>query len=157
MSRDGPSGSGCPLAIVGPGGDVHGPTEEEAAPIFAPQKPDALPDGWEERKANNGRVYYVNHVTKSTQWERPEKSTNNMAAHVSQKQQATPKENGDISPAGPSRTATSLNLSNGSVDETNQRNTTADISSGKDSNNSIVRTNELNSKRWVFGLELHDF
>ena len=30
-----------------------------------------LPEGWEERRAQNGRVYYVNHVTRSTQWERP--------------------------------------------------------------------------------------
>ena len=30
-----------------------------------------LPEGWEERRAQNGRVYYVNHYTRSTQWERP--------------------------------------------------------------------------------------
>ena len=30
-----------------------------------------LPEGWEERRAQNGRVYYVNHFTRSTQWERP--------------------------------------------------------------------------------------
>lgn len=28
MSRDGPSGSGNPLAIVGPGGDILGPDDE---------------------------------------------------------------------------------------------------------------------------------
>lgn len=28
MSRDGPSGSGNPLAIVGPGGDILGPHDE---------------------------------------------------------------------------------------------------------------------------------
>lgn len=28
MSRDGPSGSGNPLAIVGPGGDILGPNDE---------------------------------------------------------------------------------------------------------------------------------
>lgn len=33
-----------------------------------------MPDGWEERKTTNGRVYYVNHVTKSTQWDRPTQS-----------------------------------------------------------------------------------
>ncbi len=26
---------------------------------------------WEERRAANGRVHYVNHVTRTTQWERP--------------------------------------------------------------------------------------
>ena len=30
-----------------------------------------LPEGWEERGTSSGRIYYVNHVTKTTQWERP--------------------------------------------------------------------------------------
>ncbi|XP_044735914.1 E3 ubiquitin-protein ligase Nedd-4 isoform X6 [Chrysoperla carnea] len=30
-----------------------------------------LPPGWEERQDANGRTYYVNHVARSTQWERP--------------------------------------------------------------------------------------
>ena len=30
-----------------------------------------LPEGWEERRAQNGRIYYVNHFTRSTQWDRP--------------------------------------------------------------------------------------
>ncbi len=30
-----------------------------------------LPEGWEERRSANGRPYYVNHRTKSTQWQRP--------------------------------------------------------------------------------------
>lgn len=32
---------------------------------------DQLPFGWEERQDANGRTYYVNHVARSTQWERP--------------------------------------------------------------------------------------
>jgi len=32
-----------------------------------------LPDGWEERKTENGRLYYVNHKTKTTQWVKPTK------------------------------------------------------------------------------------
>ncbi|XP_050519993.1 E3 ubiquitin-protein ligase Nedd-4-like isoform X2 [Daktulosphaira vitifoliae] len=31
----------------------------------------ALPSGWEERQDANGRTYYVNHLARSTQWERP--------------------------------------------------------------------------------------
>ena len=31
----------------------------------------ALPPGWEERQDANGRTYYVNHVARSTQWDRP--------------------------------------------------------------------------------------
>ncbi|RWS20924.1 E3 ubiquitin-protein ligase SMURF2-like protein, partial [Leptotrombidium deliense] len=30
-----------------------------------------LPEGWEERRTPSGRVYYVNHYAKSTQWEKP--------------------------------------------------------------------------------------
>ncbi|XP_015603684.1 E3 ubiquitin-protein ligase Nedd-4 isoform X2 [Cephus cinctus] len=30
-----------------------------------------LPPGWEERQDANGRTYYVNHVARFTQWERP--------------------------------------------------------------------------------------
>ncbi|XP_022815749.1 E3 ubiquitin-protein ligase Nedd-4 isoform X3 [Spodoptera litura] len=32
---------------------------------------DPLPPGWEERQDANGRTYYVNHIERSTQWERP--------------------------------------------------------------------------------------
>ncbi|XP_072943035.1 E3 ubiquitin-protein ligase Nedd-4 isoform X3 [Epargyreus clarus] len=32
---------------------------------------EALPPGWEERQDANGRTYYVNHIARSTQWERP--------------------------------------------------------------------------------------
>lgn len=31
----------------------------------------ALPVGWEERQDANGRTYYVNHLARTTQWERP--------------------------------------------------------------------------------------
>jgi E3 ubiquitin-protein ligase NEDD4 len=30
-----------------------------------------LPSGWEERQDANGRTYYVNHLARTTQWERP--------------------------------------------------------------------------------------
>lgn len=33
---------------------------------------DPLPQGWEERQDANGRTYYVNHVARTTQWERPQ-------------------------------------------------------------------------------------
>ncbi|XP_076442818.1 E3 ubiquitin-protein ligase SMURF2-like [Babylonia areolata] len=36
-----------------------------------PYDPNELPDGWEERRSASGRVHYVNHVTRTTQWERP--------------------------------------------------------------------------------------
>ncbi|XP_053152407.1 E3 ubiquitin-protein ligase SMURF2 isoform X3 [Hemicordylus capensis] len=30
-----------------------------------------LPDGWEERRTASGRIQYLNHITRTTQWERP--------------------------------------------------------------------------------------
>ena len=30
-----------------------------------------LPPGWEERRDDFGRVFYVNHSSRTTQWERP--------------------------------------------------------------------------------------
>lgn len=35
-----------------------------------------LPEGWEERQDANGRTYYVNHIARETQWERPSIATN---------------------------------------------------------------------------------
>ncbi|XP_063919084.1 E3 ubiquitin-protein ligase Nedd-4 isoform X4 [Zophobas morio] len=35
-----------------------------------------LPPGWEERQDANGRTYYVNHIARTTQWERPTLSNN---------------------------------------------------------------------------------
>ncbi|KAJ6221143.1 hypothetical protein RDWZM_006955 [Blomia tropicalis] len=32
---------------------------------------DDLPDGWTECRTSNGRTYYMNHVTRTTQWDRP--------------------------------------------------------------------------------------
>ena len=31
----------------------------------------ALPDGWEKRVEPNGRVYFVNHKNRTTQWDDP--------------------------------------------------------------------------------------
>lgn len=33
--------------------------------------PDDLPEGWEQRRTATGRLYYVNHWSRSTQWEKP--------------------------------------------------------------------------------------
>lgn len=137
MSRDGPSGSGCPLAIVGPGGDVHGPMEDiEVA------TPDALPIGWEERKTNKGRLYYVNHVTKTTQWDRPTHNANlpAIAAQQSpQQQNGTHNTSGaedttTEAPAGPSRSSTSINLANGTADGSNRRHSTEILLSNENGN-----------------------
>jgi type 1 glutamine amidotransferase len=31
----------------------------------------ALPSGWEERRDASGRMFYVDHTSRRTQWERP--------------------------------------------------------------------------------------
>ncbi|XP_012217648.1 E3 ubiquitin-protein ligase Nedd-4 isoform X1 [Linepithema humile] len=46
---------------------------EQAAEITMVNRP--LPPGWEERLDANGRTYYVNHIARFTQWERPEPDT----------------------------------------------------------------------------------
>ncbi|XP_033151006.1 E3 ubiquitin-protein ligase Smurf1 [Drosophila busckii] len=101
LSKDGPC-SGNPLAIVGPSGDVRGPAEEDASE-------DGLPDGWEERRTDNGRCYYVNHATKSTQWDRPRAT----AAGVASPRQHNGNGNDRQAPAGPTRSTTCTNLLNG--------------------------------------------
>ncbi|XP_053127162.1 NEDD4-like E3 ubiquitin-protein ligase WWP2 isoform X2 [Hemicordylus capensis] len=63
------------------GGPPQDPAEaEESAPVGGPggppsqpatQAPETLPPGWERRELPNGRVYYVDHNTKTTTWERP--------------------------------------------------------------------------------------
>ncbi|XP_070499559.1 E3 ubiquitin-protein ligase Nedd-4 isoform X4 [Chironomus tepperi] len=45
-----------------------------SVPIMNPTTPvptDPLPNGWEERQDANGRTYYVDHIRRITQWERP--------------------------------------------------------------------------------------
>ena len=36
-----------------------------------PSSDNRLPLGWEARKNKKGRVYYVDHVNRTTQWQRP--------------------------------------------------------------------------------------
>jgi len=40
-----------------------------AAPIAAQVK--GLPSGWDAKKDKNGRIYFINHVAKTTQWQDP--------------------------------------------------------------------------------------
>lgn len=70
LSRDGPCG-GTPLAIVSPLGELHGPSPEHIIENNTGPTSNELPPGWEERRTTNGRLYYVNHLTRSTQWVRP--------------------------------------------------------------------------------------
>ncbi|XP_031355138.1 E3 ubiquitin-protein ligase Smurf1-like [Photinus pyralis] len=107
LSRDGPCG-GTPLAVVGPLGELRGPASRELSP-----QEDELPPGWEERRTPNGRLYYVNHITLTTQWLKP---------HVSAKNRATPRSNNN--------NINNTNLSNNnSVDNNSVNNNTDEVQS----------------------------
>ena len=41
-----------------------------------------LPQGWEERQDANGRVFYVDHITRRTQWERPTRANMQSAGQI---------------------------------------------------------------------------
>lgn len=105
LPKDGPC-SGNPLAIVGPSGDVRGPSEEDSSE-------DNLPEGWEERRTDNGRIYYVNHATKSTQWDRPRAAVTPAGTKSPQQRQHNGNNIDRQPPAGPTRSTTCTNLLNG--------------------------------------------
>ncbi|XP_045771968.1 E3 ubiquitin-protein ligase SMURF1 [Maniola jurtina] len=79
LSRDGArgepasaAGEGSPLAVVGPAGEVRTPRDP---PVNSNVANLPLPQHWEERRcSNSGRIYYVNHALRQTQWERPVES-----------------------------------------------------------------------------------
>lgn len=137
LSRDAITGSGGnPLAIVGPAGDIRGPDDDDASDQRHNSSAN-LPDGWEERKTAGGRSYYVNHVSRTTQWSRPtQPAISNVAAPqtpVTNGHHATSESNNNnntsnsnstnqTSPAGPSRSTTMSHIeqstSNSSINNT---------------------------------------
>ncbi len=52
--------------------NTHIPAPAAPSRPITPSHPDALPAGWEARQAPDGRMYFVDHNTKTTQWNRPE-------------------------------------------------------------------------------------
>ena len=52
-------------------GNLSTSSSTTAAPCSPCAGGDTLPEGWEERQTENGRSYYVNHVRRTTQWQRP--------------------------------------------------------------------------------------
>lgn len=90
LSRDGPCG-GTPLAVVGPLGELRGPNDCDNST----SENDELPPGWEERRTDTGRVYYVNHRMRTTQWVRPAYSKNTTNAIVNNPPRRQPILNGD--------------------------------------------------------------
>lgn len=152
LSRDAITGTGNPgLAIVGPAGDVRGPDDDESPePRQSP-----LPDGWEDRRTPDGRVYYVNHVTKTTQWSRPTQAASACQSPVATANGQNGSETSIQTPPGPSRSSTMNNIeqspSNGSLNiepvPGNRRHSTENLignTNGEISNSSS--TNSIENK-----------
>ncbi|CAL1527475.1 unnamed protein product [Lymnaea stagnalis] len=76
-----------------------------------PYDPNELPEGWEERRTTNGRVHYVNHVTRTTQWERPTRPAAETARPMSMV--GTPRNGGDNIPSPASSASLSSNRGTG--------------------------------------------
>lgn len=71
----GPPGA-TPGPLAGPPGAAPGPAG--AGSVAAPDDSlGALPAGWERRVQPDGRVYYVNHKNRTTQWEDPRTQVTN--------------------------------------------------------------------------------
>lgn len=52
-------------------------TEEKSEDDLGP-----LPEGWEERVHSDGRIFFIDHNTRTTQWEDPRLSNPNIAGQV---------------------------------------------------------------------------
>lgn len=65
LSSNPPDGTVPPPAAEPPASTEQSDTTSDT------QNTDALPAGWEQRILPHGRVYYVDHNTKTTTWERP--------------------------------------------------------------------------------------
>lgn len=142
LSRDAITGSGGnPLAIVGPWGDIRRPDDDESTTTNNSEQNKSsnnnvssmasnLPQGWEERKTADGRSYYVNHVSRTTQWSRPTQPANS-SANVASPQ--TPVTNGH-------HTAESNNTNNSNNINNNNNN-----DSNSSSSNNIIQNNQTSS------------
>ncbi|XP_064641714.1 E3 ubiquitin-protein ligase SMURF1-like isoform X4 [Lineus longissimus] len=51
-------------------GSGIGPSVNDVSDAIT-RDPNELPEGWEERRTAAGRIHYVNHITRTTQWDRP--------------------------------------------------------------------------------------
>lgn len=151
LSRDAITGTGNPgLAIVGPAGEVRGPDDEEVAVVPEPRQ-SPLPEGWEDRRTPDGRVYYVNHVTKTTQWSRPTQPAGASQAPLTNGQNGT--ENNIQTPPGPSRSSTMTNIeqspSNGSLNiepvPASRRHSTENLIGTTNGNGEISNSSSTNS------------
>ncbi|XP_058828443.1 E3 ubiquitin-protein ligase SMURF2 [Topomyia yanbarensis] len=133
MSRDATTG-GTPLAIVGPTGDVRGPDDDEKI------AKDELPPGWEERLTQDGRVYYVNHVTKTTQWSRPTEPAGTVPPALSNG--SSNNSSADSIPPGPSKSATNNSINSIQSNDSGSRRHSAEIMLNNSNNKENCNSNK---------------
>jgi len=72
-------------------GDTEAAAEAEEGGVNVP-----LPAGWEERQDANGRTYYVNHVARTTQWQRPGTSEDDGSYQPSMEENAEQEERDNV-------------------------------------------------------------
>ncbi|XP_058465974.1 E3 ubiquitin-protein ligase SMURF2 [Malaya genurostris] len=137
MSRDGTTG-GTPLAIVGPTGDVRGPDDDDKI------VKDELPTGWEERLTQDGRVYYVNHVTKTTQWSRPTEPASTVQPALSNG--SSNNSSADSIPPGPSKSATNNSINSIQSNDSSSRRHSAEIMLNNSNNKENCNSNKERTK-----------
>lgn len=53
------------------GDEVYEQQQQQQSTLPAVTVTSTLPEGWEERTDANGRTYFVNHIARTTQWDRP--------------------------------------------------------------------------------------
>ncbi|XP_067005940.2 E3 ubiquitin-protein ligase SMURF2 [Anabrus simplex] len=105
--------------------------------------PDDLPYGWEERRTVAGRLYYVNHHTRTTQWVRPSRPNYNGIIPTNNSPSSSAEQNGCVSP---------VNTSSNQAPREGNRN-----SSSRDHDQRLSRLNEEppnGSSRDAVGIQL---
>jgi hypothetical protein len=55
-----------------------------------------LPPGWEQRSDQNGRIYYIDHISKTTTWVRPVMRTANAPSSTNENTSPSNSQNGDV-------------------------------------------------------------
>ncbi|XP_074647220.1 E3 ubiquitin-protein ligase SMURF2-like isoform X2 [Tubulanus polymorphus] len=97
--------------------------------------PDELPEGWEERRTASGRIHYVNHITRTTQWERPTRPAMDYVAERSR------------SSSSLTSILTGQRLSSGRSSSSQQSNQTSGGSVSNSNNGAIQREHRRSSTR----------
>ncbi|KAK7506292.1 hypothetical protein BaRGS_00002404 [Batillaria attramentaria] len=145
-----------------------GPTVTDATGISQaiPYDPNELPDGWEERRSANGRVHYVNHVTRTTQWDRPTRPASECSRPVSV---VSPRsENSTMAPSTPVGSSRDANSSSSTSNNSNNHisTTTATISNpspggsenrvSSTATHQFVRRRSTRHRNYLSRAQLHD-